>query len=553
MPDVPVRMNLLKKMHLFRGLNDAQLTSIASNMEEDVIAEDQKIILEQGTITDFFYIIFNGNVNIVRTIKKKDYKVTSLFRGDYFGENSLVRNVPHNATVRASQGTILLKLPRSQFVQIMRDIPDFRQNIAVMMKSRDLAQQLKFKWLNENEVIYFLSRRHDFMLYQAMIGPIMGMVIILALVFSGIALHSTALYGISAGAAALIFLWGLWQYIDWSNDYYVVTNLRVINIEKVVAMYDSREESPINTIVSVNSESDQFGRIFRYGTVIVRTITGEMRMHFTPRPKHAVAIIEEYVLRTKDVRRQNDENIMKEAIRKKLGLTPPASSQPAAPAAPPPKAAKKTSLAGAIGEYIREIFYARKEQGGTVTYHKHWIVLFQDVAVQTLALIGLISVYPLWYYFSGQFISLAFGSIIGVLIIADLVWWVYGFLDWKNDLYQVTPDQIVDIYRVPFGDEERKSAPLENILSTNYQRNGFWGLLFNYGTVKIQVGNINFDFLNVANPPAVQQDIIKRVNVRQQKKREADTAAERDRMAEWLAMYHKTMSEIDKQAGQTRE
>lgn len=550
MPDVPVRMNLLKKMHLFRGLNDAQLTSIASNMEEDVVAEDQKIILEQGTITDFFYIIFNGNVNIVRTIKKKDYKVTSLFRGDYFGENSLVRNVPHNATVRASQGTILLKLPRSQFVQIMRDIPDFRQNIAVMMKSRDLAQKLKFKWLNENEVIYFLSRRHDFMLYQAMIGPGMGMVIILALVFSGIALHSTALYGISAVAAALIFLWGLWLYIDWSNDYYVVTNLRVINIEKVVAMYDSREESPINTIVSVNGESDQLGRIFRYGTVIVRTITGEMRMHFTPRPKHAVVIIEEYVLRTKDIRRQNDENIMKEAIRKKLGLTPPAPNQPAPP---PQKTTPKASLSGSIGEYIREIFYARKEEGDTVTYHKHWVVLFKYIAAQTLALIGLISVYPLWYYFSGKFVSLAFGSIIGVLIIADLVWWVYGFLDWKNDLYQITPDQILDIYRVPFGDEERKSAPLENILSTNYQRNGFWGLLFNYGTVKIQVGNINFDFLNVANPPAVQQDIIKRVNVRQQKKREADTAAERDRMAEWLAMYHKTMSEIDKQASQARE
>ena len=76
--------------------------------------------------------------------------------------------------------------------------------------------------------------------------------------------------------------------------------------------------------------------------------------------------------------------------------------------------------------------------------------------------------------------------------------------------------------------------------------------MFNYGVVNIQVGGTTFDFVDVADPPSVQKDIVERMSVRLQKKREADTAAERDRMAEWLAMYHRTMSEIEKQAGQTR-
>ena len=553
MPDVPVRVALLKRMHLFRGLSDVQLSSVAEAMQEEIIGEDKASVFVQGTTTDFFYIILNGSVDILLTVKSKEKKLASLFRGDYFGEQSLLKNRSHNASVRASKGTILLKLYRSKFLELLKSIPDLQQNFATMMQSRSLARKLRFPWISENEVIYFLSRRHIFMLYQAMIGPVMAVLILLGMVGLSAVFQSVALALITGFLLVLAILWGLWQYIDWSNDYYIVTNQRVVNIQKVVAMYDSREEAPMNTIVSVNSESDMFGRIFRYGTVIVRTITGEMRMQFAPRPKHAVAMIEEYLLRAKDVRRQNDEEIMRDAIRKKLGIVPPATGQPA-PAAPAPvrPKQKQATLGGAIAEYIREIFYTRKESGGTVTYHKHWIVLIRDVILQTIVLLGLIAVYPLWFYFFETLVPLALGSIIAFLIVVTVVWWVYGFLDWRNDQYQVTPEQIVDIYRVPFGDEDRKSAPLENILSTNYERNGFFGLLFNYGVVKIQIGSTDFSFNNVADPPSVQKDIVQRVNVRQQKKREADMAAERERMAEWLAMYHRTLGEIDKQAGQTR-
>lgn len=553
MPDVPVRVALLKRMHLFRGLSDVQLSSVAEAMQEEIIGEDKASVFVQGTTTDFFYIILNGSVDILLTVKSKEKKLASLFRGDYFGEQSLLKNRSHNASVRASKGTILLKLYRSKFLELLKSIPDLQQNFATMMQSRNLARKLRFPWISENEAIYFLSRRHIFMLYQAMVGPAMAVLVLIGMVGLSAIFQSAALALITGFLLVLAILWGLWQYIDWSNDYYIVTNQRVVNIQKVVAMYDSREEAPMNTIVSVNSESDMFGRIFRYGTVIVRTITGEMRMQFAPRPKHAVAMIEEYLLRAKDVRRLNDEEIMRDAIRKKLGIVPPSTGQPP-PVVPVPARPKQkqATLGGAIAEYIREIFYTRKESGGTVTYHKHWIVLIRDVILQTIVLLVLIAAYPLWYYFFETLIPLALGSIIAFLIVVTLVWWIYGFLDWRNDQYQVTPEQIVDIYRVPFGDEDRKSAPLENILSTNYERTGFFGLLFNYGVVKIQVGSTDFSFDNVADPPSVQKDIVQRVNVRQQKKREADTAAERERMAEWLAMYHRTLGEIDKQAGQTR-
>jgi hypothetical protein len=43
--------------------------------------------------------------------------------------------------------------------------------------------------------------------------------------------------------------------------------------------------------------------------------------------------------------------------------------------------------------------------------------------------------------------------------------------------------------------------------------------------------------------PIFQQDIVRRQQVRVQKKREAETAGERERLAEWLAMYNQVQRE----------
>jgi len=77
------------------------------------------------------------------------------------------------------------------------------------------------------------------------------------------------------------------------------------------------------------------------------------------------------------------------------------------------------------------------------------------------------------------------------------LWLLYDYVDWHNDIYQVTPDQILDIERKPFGTEDKKAAPLENILSIEYERIGFLGLLFNFGTVLIKVGTTTFTFDHV--------------------------------------------------------
>jgi hypothetical protein len=133
-----------------------------------------------------------------------------------------------------------------------------------------------------------------------------------------------------------------------------------------------------------------------------------------------------------------------------------------------------------------------------------------------------------------------------------LVWFVYQVIDWSNDVFEVTNDQIIDIDRKPFGSETRNAAPLEGILGTFYERKGILGNLFNFGTVYITVGGSKLAFEDVMDPATVQSDIDRRRMARNAKKKEGEIAAERDRMAEWLATYHRSSEELRKEDEQNK-
>ena len=119
-----------------------------------------------------------------------------------------------------------------------------------------------------------------------------------------------------------------------------------------------------------------------------------------------------------------------------------------------------------------------------------------------------------------------------------LGWWVYRYVDWANDIYQVTPDQILDIERTPLGREQSTAAQLESILATDYERYGILGVFLNYGTVHITVGGSKMTFHDVFDPPSVQQDIDRRRMARNAAKEETRVNAERQRLADWFLAYN---------------
>ena len=554
--DIPARIAFLKKIHIFHGLEDDALAAVAEELQEVNVSKDE-VIFKQDAAAEAFYMIYGGSVRIVRKQDGREYQLALLVRNDYFGEMALISNRRRSATVTALQDTSLLLLSRADFQKLFKEHPEIESNLAVAVQSRQLARRLRFKWLRQDEVVYFLARKHPVVLYQKLALPILALLLPTALLYAWATIVPTFIVLFAGGLLLLaIAAWIVWLVVDWGNDYYIVTNQRVVWLEKVVGVYDSRQESPLSMVVSVGVEANQFGRILDYGNVIVRTFVGKIIFAFVNHPNQAAKMVEEYWQRTKEAAVSTEKEAMKDSIRKRLGIPIPPKPAPASdqPTTSVPKQ-KGAALLRLLGAGTLKLRY---ETGDSVIYRKHWVVLVLDAWIPFL---GTISVLLMLVYRMIQLLFLpneafitvgatvavdAWAGALSIAFFPFAGWLALRVMDWSNDKFEVTSEQIVDIDRKPFGTEIRNAASLENILGTFYERRGLLGNVFNFGTVYITVGGSKMAFEDVMDPATVQSDIDRRRMARQLKKNEAAVAAERERMAEWLVTYHHNAEEFRK-------
>ncbi|NWF64152.1 MAG: cyclic nucleotide-binding domain-containing protein [Chloroflexi bacterium] len=559
MIEIKDRVLFLDKLHIFGGLDQDQLTGIAPRLQEKSIPAGT-VVFKRGDKPDGFYMIYQGRVKVTLPDSEKgERQIAILYRADYFGEEALFENRDRSATITAVDECLLLFLSRQDFEALFKRYENLKPNFQVAIKSRKLARSTNFKWLGKNEVIYFIARRHKIRLFQALVAPFFSLLGCLALILFGISLDSFILPTVGSTLAVGVLLWGIWSAIDWSNDYYIVTNQRVIWLEKVIGVHDSREEAPLGTILSVGVETDALGRILKYGNVIVRTFVGKLEFEYVDHPQQAADMIREYWERTKAITTRSQMDVMKDTIKQKLGL--PVEKRKEVELAPVVPVNEEKVLHMPLWLLaLQNLMQLRIEDAGKVTYRKHWLVLLRQ-AWRPLGLFFLGSAFLVWRIFriatlpeltflrvnaAGSY-SPDFPIILILLLFIPIGGWLwYEFEDWKNDIFRVTNDEIFDIDKKPFGSEEKRTAQIENILSTSYKREGIIEFLFNYGTVYISVGGTQMAFEDVMDPAAVQADINRRRAARIVKKNEDAGKEDRERFATWIAAYHQNLNEFNK-------
>jgi hypothetical protein len=107
----PAELALLRSLALFRPLPPATLDQLASALIA-VSATDGDEIIRQGDSGDRFYVIAKGEVDVT----SDGQHVSTLGKGDYFGEIALLRDVPRTATVTARGDVELRALERDEFL-----------------------------------------------------------------------------------------------------------------------------------------------------------------------------------------------------------------------------------------------------------------------------------------------------------------------------------------------------------------------------------------------------------------------------------------------------
>jgi hypothetical protein len=303
--------------------------------------------------------------------------------------------------------------------------------------------------------------------------------------------------------------------------------------------------------MSVNVQTaDSTQRALRMGDVVVRTFSGPIVLKSVENPLVLAAAVEEYWYRTKSRERENQVQQMRKVLRDNLERGTHTTPTPfrSKPPAPRPEA-KPPSLGRQVASFFS--FRLRFEEGDTVIYRKHWYMLWQDIWKPTLGL--LLVVVALALYVAGFWpptVPLSAVALVLTTVFIPLAgWWLYEYVDWKNDIYMVTIDQIFDVNKKPLGAETRKSAPLANVLSLKYERPGLLGLMLNYGTVVATVAGTEFRFEGVFDPVGVQNDIYRRQEMQKAKKAAAEEAVKRAEMADWLLAYQQVEKDYRAEAG----
>jgi len=497
-------LTLLHEVPLFSGLNVEELERLG---EEFVMVELPKdeILFQAQEATDGLFVIDSGQVALLGA----DGKQTEILKhADVIGTEALNYLPAREKTAMALTDAQVFFLPNKQIQALYASVPAFKETVSVLFNSARLAAYIPMAWLEPGEKIYMMARKHPVFLLFRSIPPIF---VFAALWFLMMFLSSQSAFWSLAGLVAgflFCLLWLVWNINNWANDFYLIT-------ERVSGFYDSRQEAPLVTLLSVGIQTTISGSIFKYSDISLRTYVGNIRFNRIGNAPIVAKLIEVYWKRSKTLNTEEETDAMRTALRRKLGN---AAELPASEILieenPNALSQKQAAEMNFFQWLFHDFLRIRIEDGDIITYRRHWLVLLKRLILPLLglvvALIFLIGTVT-WNFTS---IPYKIGVAIGfVLTVAMLYWLVYRYIDWRDDMFQLTPSQVIDIDRKPFGRESRRTAPLENILSIEYERRGIFPMLFNYGTVYITVGNTQLTFNDVSHPADVQQQIFTRMGV----------------------------------------
>jgi hypothetical protein len=553
-------ISLLNKLKLFDGLDNTQLDQVAAIIRPVTLKDGESLHLDGSNYP--FFIVVMGKVRYTNLKRGKTGESYVLKHGDFFGADLVFRGRPKLFTLMAVKSALLFGFQVEELRALLNSIPTLTKNIKKQLTWYNLIRSKPFSWLGEEETVKVVCRKHPAYLLVVELAPLVvawvGVFIILFATQISTASFRLAVGWLGAAIVGAVGLWAVWRFFDWGNDYYIITDERIVWLERTIGLYDSRQEAPLVAIKSGETKSSLVGRWFGFGDVITETFMGQVFFRHVGNPADIKNLIDQEHKLAIERQMTTDIHTIEGKIRQKIEPSQ-AVTAPVAVNAPGPDMSKGILTAQEMRlipenlnfwQSLLARFQTRREANGMITYRKHLYVLFMMTWLPAVCGLGLmVGTGFLYYWRVKDQISLLTPGVILLLGIAltgmAFLWWLYNFIDWSNDIYRVTPDKIIDSERKPLGDEITKSAPLENIIGLDYERFGFLGVMLNFGNVVINIGTENkFIFFGIHNPARAQRDIFNYMFERRRNKQLADNVQEQERVSNYIAAYHRQAEDI---------
>lgn len=517
-----------------------------------------------------------------------------LYAPAVYGETSLFEGKEHEVTVRAVSSPAMAAHGRLDGADIIvldrRDLNvAFLENPQLWTADTPLKQrtvQVKqearsFEWMQDGEKLEWRGRPH----WLWLAGPLAAIGLIFLALWA-ITLLAPAEIGdelsvFSLIVSALVLLpaaaFALGNYLD---DYYVITNRRVTRRDRLLLLYEARTETPLDMIQDVTYNATFWGRVFDYGDVTIRSAAraGAIKFAHVPHPDQVQARIKrgqaETTAGTRGLRHEELRKAVMTDLRLTLPIPPVGRALSADTHAPPQRhrwwqlrrrqrsGRKLPALRGTLpGPFVRlanrlpdrwrKLLIGGPAQElqvgeGEFLWRKHPIQLIFQAGRPLILLL-------IWLVFGW----ILFRTELGANRIAlHLPWWfffcfflgwlLWEFADYRNDLYILKEDRIIDIEATPLWlSIKRREGSLDRVENVFAEQKGVWQNLLGYGDVIIKTAaqDEGFTFKNVANPQYVQHLIFQKLDAFKLRQNERQIRDRQREIIEGLSVYHELRSE----------
>ncbi|MBK9097609.1 MAG: aspartate ammonia-lyase [bacterium] len=121
--------SFLKRIELFKGLDDIQLQTVADKISV-VNFPINGMVFAENNIRENLSIIYEGEVELFKTTPYGGEKRLSIFgKYDFLGEGALMDDSPHSTSARATVNSVILRLSRDKFKELMIEHNDVAMDI----------------------------------------------------------------------------------------------------------------------------------------------------------------------------------------------------------------------------------------------------------------------------------------------------------------------------------------------------------------------------------------------------------------------------------------
>lgn len=515
-----------------------------------------------------------------------------------YGETSLFQGKEHDATVRAVttpaadgrprlDGADIIVLDRRDLSVAFQEQPQmWAEHPSLVQRSAQMKQEAQpYDWMQDGEKLQWRGRAH--WLWLALPESAVALVVLLLVGITLLAPLSArdevAVFTMLV-SALFILPFAVFIAYNYFDDYYAITNRRVTRRDHLILVYESRTETPLEMVQDTTYDANFWGRLFDYGDVNVRSAAkvGSIKFQHVPHPNQVRARIQfERAEATAGLRGQQHERLRKDVMAGlRLAVPIPEVGRALGTSARAPiqrgwwaglrgdRGARRPNILPAtkggmpapfvrwanrlpeqwrrvlIGDTSPAVQIELKE--GEFLWRKHPIQLILQ-AGRPLALL------LLWIIIGWGLFSLDLGlnrAAIdlpwwGVLIILlGWIWWEYA--DYRNDLYILREDRIIDIEATPLWlSIKRREGNLDRVQNVVARQKGIWQNLLNYGDVDIQTAAIDegFNFSKIADPQLVQVTIFQKLDVLKNRQAERQMRDRQREIIEGLDVYHELRSE----------